>query len=439
MTPPFAKKLEAAQQCVLCGMCLPHCPTYGQLQSEGDSPRGRINLMLGLAQGSLDPGSERLREHIEGCLGCRSCEAICPAEVPFSSLMDTTRAILHESTPHKKNLESLRTALLTLVRNHVLRHPRLLAIGALAARTAAQWQVGKILPASSALGRTLRHLHPALVENTSPQSAADFAEGTAPEVLVFTGCMESFFSRQEAQATLEILAATGISARKLPGQVCCGALDRHLGFIDSADEFRKQNLKNLDVTQPVIVLDSGCQAELDAYGDATDHQPRIHSLTEFLNQLPEERLAQAFGLNDCSADSHPGLQAKNSLPPPARIALHLPCTLRNVLRGAKDLERFLLRLPGVEIITLEPVTGCCGAGGTAMLTHPAMADALGASTLTALTRKTPDCIVTANVGCRIHLQGLAGQQNQTIPIWSPARFLQSRLIRTLPIPSDQPI
>ena len=45
---------ELIADCVHCGFCLPTCPTYGPLwQEEMDSPRGRIYLMEGLVDGSI--------------------------------------------------------------------------------------------------------------------------------------------------------------------------------------------------------------------------------------------------------------------------------------------------------------------------------------------------------------------------------------------------
>ena len=70
--------LADADQCVKCGLCLPHCPTYALSRHEADSPRGRIALAQGLASG-LIAATPRVTAHLDGCLSCRACEAVCPA------------------------------------------------------------------------------------------------------------------------------------------------------------------------------------------------------------------------------------------------------------------------------------------------------------------------------------------------------------------------
>src|SRR5881296_2870587 len=76
--------------CIHCGLCLTACPTYRVLKLEPDSPRGRIYLMRGLAEGRVAL-SDALIGHLDGCLGCRACETVCPAGVPYGRMLEETR------------------------------------------------------------------------------------------------------------------------------------------------------------------------------------------------------------------------------------------------------------------------------------------------------------------------------------------------------------
>src|SRR4051794_37117726 len=79
--------------CVHCGLCLPACPTYTQDFNEADSPRGRIQLMLALSDGTIQP-TDSVRQHLDQCLDCRGCETACPSGVVYHELIEETRAKL---------------------------------------------------------------------------------------------------------------------------------------------------------------------------------------------------------------------------------------------------------------------------------------------------------------------------------------------------------
>ena len=88
-----APRTSELHTCIHCGLCLTACPTYRTLKVEPDSPRGRLYLMRGLAEGRISP-SDPLVGHLDRCLDCRACETVCPAGVPYSRLLEATRGQL---------------------------------------------------------------------------------------------------------------------------------------------------------------------------------------------------------------------------------------------------------------------------------------------------------------------------------------------------------
>src|SRR3954464_83320 len=92
VTRSLVEEEDKLLACVHCGFCLTACPTYTRLGNEADSPRGRLVLMRAVAEGRLDPAADAFRTHIDQCLGCRSCEPVCPSGVQYGFLVERARS-----------------------------------------------------------------------------------------------------------------------------------------------------------------------------------------------------------------------------------------------------------------------------------------------------------------------------------------------------------
>ena len=200
--------------CVHCGLCLSSCPTYLELGTEADSPRGRILLMRALEEGTLDPTPEVVR-HLDACLGCRACETACPSGVPYGALIEAARPFIEQtrSLPMRFARRALGVALTTPAVRRLTTAP-LRALGgrralhALARRTRNTW-----LAYAAALPRGQTRL-PAIVEPSGRR------RGTA---VLITGCVaDSLFSGTNL-ATARLLALAGLRVFIPPSQGCCGA------------------------------------------------------------------------------------------------------------------------------------------------------------------------------------------------------------------------
>ena len=87
-----------------------------------------------------------------------------------------------------------------------------------------------------------------------------------------------------------------------------------------------------------------------------------------------------------------------------RIAVHSPCSLQHGQQLPDAIDKVLLRC-GFELTTVSDAHLCCGAGGTYSMMQPELSSRLLANKLAALESESPQCIVTANIGCLIHMQG----------------------------------
>ena len=86
------------------------------------------------------------------------------------------------------------------------------------------------------------------------------------------------------------------------------------------------------------------------------------------------------------------------------IAFHSPCTLQHGQKLIGSVEKFLRRL-GFNLLSVADSHLCCGSAGTYSILQPKLASNLREKKLASLSRDNPSLIITANIGCQLHLSG----------------------------------
>lgn len=387
-TGPTARILALADACVLCGLCLPHCPTYALDRTEGESPRGRIMLMKGLAEGAIGPQPAALA-HLDHCLSCRHCERVCPAQVHYGALLVASRTALRGVAPPGWRQRVL---------ERVVAQPRLLAAALALVRGVRRGLPGpwRRIPAS-----------PPPVRFEPLYRAKGQRRG---QVGLFVGCLGPHHDALAARAAIRLLTALGWDVAVPPAQGCCGALSRHAGAAGSAATLAARNRAAFATPEMAAILSlaSGCHESLAQAWPGSDGPPVTEVLAFVARDAGLSRLRWRA--------AHPG----------ASLALHLPCTQRNVTGSAAAVPVLLGRIPGLELILL-PADGCCGAAGSHMLTHPARAAVLRQPWLEAIARSGAARLCSANVGCRLHLAAGLEQHGQTTRVQHPLEVLAEHL------------
>ncbi len=385
----------ALDPCVHCGFCLQACPTFLATGDEADSPRGRIELMRGLEAGELAPDDPFVALHLDRCLGCRSCEPVCPSGVGYGHGLEAARALLAE----RRRLSPVARAALSAltapgISRVVYRLARLLRgtgiPGKLAGWGRIRFAMG-MLAATKPAGGNRRSWAVTGGKSARPNTVPDrpLPPSTA---LLFRGCiMDGLFSHVH-DATIRTLEVNGYAVREAPAQVCCGALHAHAGLRGEAQALARKNLAAFgEGDEPIVVNSAGCGAILKDYGhllgdEGVRFAARVRDVTELL------------------ADRGP----RPGAPLDATVAYDPPCHLLHAQRVAEPPQAVLRAIPVLRVTATPDAAQCCGSAGLFTLLEPAMSRAVLAPKLASLKEARPQVVATGNPGCLMQLgAGLA--------------------------------
>jgi glycolate oxidase iron-sulfur subunit len=403
-TPPalalHGLSVEGVNQCVHCGLCLASCPTFAELGTEMDSPRGRIFLIKSLAEGRIGLTAPTVA-HLSLCLDCRACETACPSGVPYGRLIEAAKAEIERQRPGgvgRRLFRWLNFGVL-LGRPRVLRAAaaglRLYQASGLQALVRATG-VARLLPGTLPAWEALLPRLPAARERAPLPPLTPAAAPRRARVALLTGCVQSVVFGAHNRATARVLARNGCDVLAPPGQGCCGALNAHGGDHARALEMARRTIETFEAAgaEAVIVNTSGCGAHMKGYGALLAGVPgwgeraerfarTVQDIAEFLARAP----------------------LRGPLAPvPLTVTYHDPCHVvhgQKIRRQPRDL---LAQIPGLRLVDLPEADWCCGSAGIYNLTQPEMAGRLLRRKIANVESTRAEAVVTANPGCILQIQ-----------------------------------
>ena len=215
---------------------------------------------------------------------------------------------------------------------------------------------------------------------------------------MLTGCVQKVLSPQINESTIRLLNRHGVEV-VVPKKIeCCGSLNYHLGKINEADKFFKNNiniwydeyLKNgLDA---IISNTSGCGTTLKDYGfifrndkDLKKKAKKISELTKDISEYLDENVKLNF-IN----------KSKNEKV--YKIAYHSACSLQHAQKVHNEPIN-LIKKTGNDVIEIPEGHICCGSAGTYNILHADIAKQLLKQKVENINKVKPDLISTGNIGC----------------------------------------
>ncbi|MGA2465669.1 MAG: FAD-binding and (Fe-S)-binding domain-containing protein [Thermodesulfobacteriota bacterium] len=339
--------------CIMCGFCRAGCPTYGETSLESINARGRVILSYHLLTGGLEPSKE-LAEKFYRCTMCLNCNAVCPAGVMVSDIIQAARTRLTEAgflpPVHQMLMQSIE---------------------------------GKGNPFGE-VEEKRRDIYP-----------KDFkAKEKAPTLLYF-GCVASYQDINIIPNTLEIMKKANVNFTTLGiEESCCGYISYLVG---DQNEFKRCIEKNVSLfkkmgLKEIVTTCAGCYRTFkDLYpkfGGEMGNIQVFHAI-EYFDKL----------IRDGQITFKDGTRMK--------IAYHDPCDLgrhmniyeppRNVIKAIKSAEL-------VEFPLNRNLAKCCGAGGGIKAYDTEMSLEIGYKRIQQAVSAGADVVVSACPACKSNLQ-----------------------------------
>ncbi|HUL38513.1 MAG TPA: FAD-linked oxidase C-terminal domain-containing protein [Thermodesulfobacteriota bacterium] len=355
---PFGEALDnEIMACIMCGFCRAGCPTYGETSLESINARGRVILAYHLLTGRLKPSKE-LAERFYKCTTCLNCNAVCPAGVKVSDIVQAARMRLVEAgylpPIHRTLLQSIEE---------------------------------KGNPFGEATEKR-RDIYP-----------TEFKPKEKASTLLFFGCVASYQDIHVIPSTLKIMDSAKIDYTALGTEEhCCGYISYLVGDQKEFERSIKNNIsqfKQMGIKE-IVTTCAGC------YRTFKDLYPKQNGLLNIQVYHTVQYLENLI--------TNGKLTFKNEAK--IKVAYHDPCDIGRHMNIYDPPRNVIRAIPSVELIEFPQnrnLAKCCGGGGGLKAFDTEMSLEISYKRAQQASGMGADLIVSACPSCKSNLQVAAAR------------------------------
>lgn len=207
---------------------------------------------------------------------------------------------------------------------------------------------------------------------------------------LFVPCFVDAFRPSAARATVELLERLGLRVEFPAEQTCCGQPHFNAGRLEEARDLARRFCRIFGPYDAVVAPSGSCVAMVRRhYAGLVGEHPvaaRTFELCEFL--------VERLGVVEVGARLR------------GRAALHIGCHQRRELRAAAPVERLVDAVRDLERVPVASDDWCCGFGGTFSVKFPEISAEMGRRKIEPIRAAGVDWLVSTDVSCLLHLEGL---------------------------------
>lgn len=239
------------------------------------------------------------------------------------------------------------------------------------------------------------------------------------KVALFITCLADLFFPEVGKSVVHVLEGQGVEVDVPLAQTCCGQPAYNSGYQEEGREAARHFVR---IFAPYladdwfIVLPSGsCTAMIrEVYPKLLADEPELaETMARIRERVYEfsEFLVHVLGVENISAAYA------------AKATVHHSCHMSRGLGLKEEPLKVLARVEGLELVPLSNAEDCCGFGGTFAVKMPQISTAMGEEKLQHIRETGAEVVIASDLGCLMHLSGLARRQGRPLVCKHVAQIL----------------
>ena len=248
------------------------------------------------------------------------------------------------------------------------------------------------------------------------------------KIALFVPCYVDQFYPHVAIAALTVLERLGVDVDVPEGAACCGQPSANAGYAREGHSTLDRFVEVYAEYERIIVLSGSCAvhvklhaSEVVAHGGKPDSAgARVaERTTEFCTFLHDD--VGVVSLSSLDAHFKQKVAVQIGCHGLRGLGMAKPSELR--IQPFDKVRALLGTVKGLEIAELSRPDECCGFGGTFAVGEPDVSTRMGRDRLRDYRAHDATAVVSPDMSCLMHLDGLARRERLGVPMYHVAEVL----------------
>ena len=397
--------------CMRCGTCQSVCPVFGETMREADVTRGKIALLSNLSHKLIDD-PEAVREKLDRCLLCGSCQASCPSGVSILDIFMKSRAIAAEymGLPPIKKIIFRAMLCNPKIFNFLVKFGRpFQPLFMYDQKNAPHTACAPLMKPFMGDRRV-----PVMPEITIHEKygAYDTPVGKSGlKVLFFPGCMGDKVYTNVTEACLKIFRHHGVGAAIPENLACCGIPALASGDVESFKTMMRHDVGIISKLKFDYIV-TACSSCTETIGELWAKYADTPETLRAAREIGEKAIdINAFLVDVLQVEIPEAKDGKKT-----KVTYHESCHLMKSLGVSSQPRQLIKANPECELVEMKEADRCCGCGGSFTLTHYDLSRKIGQRKRDNIAESKADVVAAGCPACMMQLSNMLALNGDDIKV-----------------------